>query len=124
MNVYNWDLIFPKIIEQLQNGKSLRAICLDPKMPNASTVCNYVDSNEEAAKLYARARELQADYYADQIVEIADDEIDPQKARNRIDARKWIAGKLRPRRYGDKIQQEVSGPDGTAAILQIVTRVK
>jgi hypothetical protein len=53
---------------------------------------------------YVRAREIQADILADEIIEIADTEPDPQKDRNLIDARKWLAGKLRPKRYGDHLK--------------------
>jgi hypothetical protein len=30
----------------------------------------------------------------------------------RIDARKWLAGKMAPKKYGDKQQIEHAGPDG------------
>lgn len=58
---------------------------------------------------YARAREDQADTYADQMVEIADTEDDPQRARVRIDARKWVSSKLRPKRYGDRLDLNHGG---------------
>jgi hypothetical protein len=43
-------------------------------------------------------------------------------ARNRlrVDARKWVAAKLLPKKYGDKVQQEVSGPDGGPIEVQTV----
>lgn len=50
---------------------------------------------------YAQARLEQANYYADQIVEITDTERDPNRARVRVDARKWIASKMLPKVYGD-----------------------
>jgi hypothetical protein len=53
---------------------------------------------------------------ADEIIAIADEPVlfAEQVARNRlrVDARKWMAGKLRPKRYGDKIEHEVGGVDG------------
>lgn len=86
------------------------------------------------SEMYARAREDRADVLADEIVSIADEECvmvkHPQAgeeggkaevvfdsvavSRNklRVDARKWAASKLKPRSYGEKIQQEVSGPGG------------
>ena len=67
---------------------------------------------------YARAREVQADALADEIISIADDSqfdsfVDGerktvvnmehiQRDRLRVDARKWLAGKLRPEKYGDR----------------------
>jgi hypothetical protein len=50
------------------------------------------------------ASELQLDYWADEIVELADrGELDPRDRQVRIDARKWIMSKLAPRRYGDRL---------------------
>lgn len=52
---------------------------------------------------YLCARESVADEYADEIIEIADTENDSAKARNQIDSRKWIASKLKPNTYGDRL---------------------
>jgi hypothetical protein len=54
---------------------------------------------------YARAREEQAECLADEIVGIADgdnEDADPQRDKLRVDARKWVAAKLKPKKYGDK----------------------
>ena len=61
------------------------------------------------ADQYARARELQAQHYANEIVEIADTDTDANRARVRIDARKWVACKLLPKKYGEKIDHSVEG---------------
>ena len=62
-----------------------------------------------------RAREKQADFYADEIIGIADDEsLDPNSRRIMIDARKWAASRLRPKVYGDKLV--VGGADDLPAI--------
>jgi hypothetical protein len=59
---------------------------------------------------YARARQEQADHYADEIIEIADDQsIDPNARRVQIEARKWIACKLKPKAYGDRADVTLSG---------------
>jgi hypothetical protein len=73
---------------------------------------------------YARAREAQADFLAEEILQIADDgendtyatENGPavnhdvvQRSRLRVDARKWLASKLAPKKYGDKLA--VGGAD-------------
>lgn len=57
---------------------------------------------------YMRARELRADFQADEIVHIADTEPDAQVARNRIDARKWVASKMLPQQYGDRLDLNVN----------------
>jgi len=97
------------ICERLARGESLRAICRDEGMPAHNTVTDAVVSNKDYGDQYARARAKQADYYADQIVEIADKATDYNVARLQIDARKWVAAKLLPKRWGDKVDHEHSG---------------
>lgn len=103
--------IINAICQRLAEGESLNGICSDPEMPSTSTVYRWLgDPSDDTFKArYRQAREHQADFYADQIVEIADTEDNPQKARIRIDARKWKAAKMRPHVYGDKVMQQHSG---------------
>ena len=106
------------ICERLIEGESLRSICRDENMPNAATVCRWLAANQAFREQYALARESQGDTYADEIVDIADDKSndtikDEQgqerpntewitRSRLRVDARKWVASKLKPKVYGDK----------------------
>lgn len=101
-----------RICHSLSEGISLRTICLDPEMPGKTTVFRWLAANKEFRDQYARARECQADAIADEILNIADEAEDAAKARVQIDARKWLAGKLRPKVYGDKVSQEITGADG------------
>lgn len=98
-----------KVCDRLADGESLRSICQDPDMPTKAAVFRWLGANQEFADQYARARETQADSLFDDILVIADTEDDAAKARVRIDARKWMAGKMRPKVYGDKIGVEHSG---------------
>ncbi len=108
------------ICERLAMGESLRAICRDDEMPAMSTVFKWLTQQEAFAEQYAHAREEQAEALADEIVAIADEAdvltkhegeevrlaLDPTGvARNRlrVDARKWAASKLKPKKYGDKV---------------------
>lgn len=101
------------ICERIAEGESLRSICRDETMPPQRTVFDWLASNEEFSQQYARAREAQADCYADEIVSISDKGSgDAQRDRLRVDARKWVASKLKPRKYGDRVIAEHSGPDG------------
>lgn len=87
-------------------------------MPSAETVRRWLadESYAQFRGQYARAREDQADTYADEIVTIADEATDPALARLQMDARKWVASKLAAKKYGDKVQTELSGPDGSAIV--------
>lgn len=105
------------ICERLADGESLRSICRDDDMPSKSTVFKWLGLIPAFADQYARARETQADSLADDIVDIADNKtLEPNDKRVRIDARKWLAGKLRPRAYGDKVA--VVGGDKTDAPIR------
>ena len=108
------------ICERIADGESLRSICLLDEMPAKSTVFKWLTQQTEFADQYTRAREAQADVLADEIIDIADDgsrdyvkqedgrevvDYDHiSRARLRVDARKWIAAKLKPKKYGEKIE--------------------
>jgi hypothetical protein len=110
----------------MASGELLNHICADPHLPAYRTVAGWVynDSPAGFSQRFARARELQADVYAEQALEIADDatgdvvpgkkgpEIDHeniQRSRLRVDTRKWLAGVLNPRTYGKRAHIEHSG---------------
>lgn len=98
-----------EICDRLTSGESLVRICKDKNMPAPKTVYSWLRTHSDFGNNYTRARENQADTYADEITYIADTEDDPNKAKVRIDARKWTASKLRPKKYGDKIDMTTDG---------------
>lgn len=90
---------------ELASGRSLKSILdKDEGMPSRQTVYQWLMQDSSFTDNYTRAREAQADFFADEITDIADTEEDANKARVRIDARKWAAGKLKPKVYGDRLQ--------------------
>lgn len=120
--------IADEICERLIEGRSLRSICLDDKMPATGTVCRWLGENENFREQYERARDAQADTLADEIVDIADDGsndfmerkrgedteivVDKEhvlRSKLRVDARKWVASKLKPKKYGDKLDLTSGG---------------
>jgi hypothetical protein len=108
-----------KLLERIAEGESLRQICAAEDMPGRSTVYQWLCANKEFADQYARAREEQADTLADEITDIADGNDAPDNKRVRIDARKWVAGKLRPKKYGERTAHEHTGPGGGAIVLHV-----
>jgi hypothetical protein len=122
----------------LSEGMSLREILRSDTtgvLPAQSTVYEWLLRHPSFAEQYARAREEQADTLADEIVQIADERpevnefrdkntgevlsIDLSSAyiqwqKNRIEARKWTAMKLKPKKYGDRVALE--GVEGGAPI--------
>jgi hypothetical protein len=112
-----------RICEQIAEGRSLRRILAgDESMPASSTVFKALSEDKEFAEQYARAREAQADTLFDEVLEIADSANQADDRRVKIDARKWMAGKLRPKVYGDKVQTELTGADGGP--VQVVGKIE
>lgn len=121
-----------QICERIADGESLRAICRDEAMPAKSTVFKWLNQQATFADQYARAREAQADTMADEILEIADetafDSIESEggglkpdsewiaRSRLRVDARKWLASKMAPKKYGDKITH-AGDPDAPVSLV-------
>ena len=114
------ELIFSNILLEIEKGRALRNVLNDADMPSSKTFYNWLESDEDKVKRYARACELRADTIFEDILDIADDSsnditTDPlgnerlntefvQRSRLRVDARKWIVSKLNPKKYGDKIE--------------------
>ncbi|MCE2574830.1 terminase small subunit [Komagataeibacter sp. FNDCR2] len=105
--------IAEEILERLEDGEGLSAICALEGMPSQGAVRHWVQTDHDGfAARYARARERGLEKHADEIIEIADtarDSDSASAARVRVDARKWILSKLLPKQYGDKINLEHSG---------------
>ena len=92
----------------------MRKLCAPEDMPDRGTVVRWLAEHPDFAAKYARAREAQADTMDDLILEEAE-KVTPETAaasRVKIDAYKWRAAKLKPKVYGDKMQQEHSGEVG------------
>jgi Bacteriophage Sf6, terminase small subunit-like len=125
-----------EICERIADGETLRQICSDRSMPAKTTVLRWLAraENGEFRDQYARARELMGDSLAEEVIAIADDDAgdvisdgkggqtldwqNVQRSRLRVDARKWFASKVAPKRYGDRVMQELSGPDGTPIVTE------
>lgn len=111
----------------------MRQICADDTMPGRRTVHSWLFSNREFQHQYALACELRADEMNDEILDIVDDGQNDwmdkklnngetievvnhehiQRSKLRAETRKWILAHMNPKKYGEKIQQEISNPDGS-----------
>lgn len=128
------------ICQRIAAGESLRKICEHSGFPTCETVFAWLREGvksdappelKEFSEQYARAREDQAETLFDQCLEIADNCSDDiveyetedgeelaikhsviQRARLQTDVRKWMAGKLKPKKYGDSILNKHAGEDG------------
>lgn len=100
--------IFDGICEEISSGKSLRAILKDPDLPSRVAFYKWLDRDQALVNQYARSKQDCADYYAEEIIEIADNCTDTKKARLQIDSRKWVSSKLKPKSYGDRVDHTSS----------------
>ena len=115
-------------------GKSLKSYietfgdAYEPPV-SAFIVYAWLRRDDNFAECYARAKEDRADTHADELIDIADnstndvyvaftqdgkpyakvDGVVVNRARLMIDTRKWIAAKLRPNYYGDKLDVTTGG---------------
>lgn len=120
--------IADKICEQLAIGTSLRTVCLADEMPAIRTVFNWFRTYPDFLQQYARAKEESADAMSEEILDIADDgsndlmtiqkgnveyEVENKevvnRSRLRVDTRKWIMSKMKPKKYGDKLDLTSDG---------------
>ena len=106
------------ILARITGGEGLVRICKEENYPDVRTIYTWLRLHEDFNHRYIRAREEQADTLADEIIDIADDgrndryedgengfmRVDHDhiaRSRLRVDARKWVAAKLKPKKYGD-----------------------
>jgi len=94
-----------EICSQLAEGISLRTVCKPDDMPNKGTVFRWLRTQEGFSDQYAKAKADSADALLEDMLHIADDDKeDVQRSRLRVDVRKWAASKLKPKKYGDKLE--------------------
>ena len=107
-STYN-EQVAETICLRIMEGESLRSICRDDKMPAQRTVFKWLaDGHPEFVQQYTRAREVYAHVNFDETREIVDTDPDPVRARLRFDQRRWAAGKLLPKVYGERLELEAN----------------
>lgn len=112
------------ICDRLAEGESLRSICRGDDMPDKSTILRWLEADDAFATKYARAREIATEGRVDEMVEIADDQNVPaDQKRHMLETRRWMASKLLPKKYGDKLAHEHGGTDGGPIRYTVVTGV-
>lgn len=111
------------ICERLADGQSLVEICAGKDTPTRSMVYRWMEEHETFRDRYARARQYQAESLADDIREIMAEiragVLDANQGRVLIDALKWLAGKFKPKVYGEHLRH--SGGDGGPITVKILS---
>lgn len=150
LNEHDWDrdVVMDIIVDRLAtSSKGIGTILAQGHegntLPSYSTVARWLAEEDENGcnplrERYARAKEAQADYMAEELAELhekawvpmIDDEtgepirdkdgrvlryVDKSSAavvRLEAENKKWLMGKLKPKKYADKQTHEHSGPNG------------
>lgn len=101
------DEIFDNICSKLADGESLKSICSKDGMPDKATFYRWLNDSKDLCDRYARAKDDGSDALADDIQDIAEEVrtgvLDPNAGRVAGDLKKWVASKLKPKKYGDKL---------------------
>lgn len=111
------------MLVDIAGGKSLRKVCIQREIPFAN-LYRWIEKAPERAEQYARSMETRADCLGDEIDDLANEAIEnPEKSnayRVAIDAKKWIASKLKPKRYGDKlaVSGDADGPPLQVSVVE------
>lgn len=114
--------IADKICEQLALGWSLRTVCDAEDMPSVVTVFAWMRENDEFLKQYARATEERTEYQQEMLLEMGDEAIDHAETADpkasgavvsayklKADNLKWSMSKMKPKKYGDKLDLTSGG---------------
>jgi hypothetical protein len=126
---YSEELADKILVAIAKSANGLATVCRkNPGFPTPETVRSWLAKDEEFLRRYTRAREEQAEFIADEIMEITDElsrkrELTHEQiaaARLRMDARKWVASKLKPKKYGDKVDMTTDGESLNNGFLQLM----
>lgn len=110
------------VLAHMRSGLSMRKSCEKLEISPA-TFCGWLDDDAVLAEQYARAREAMMEVVADELLEIADAPVGTTdngstdsgavaKQRLQVDTRRWLLSKLASKKFGDKLDTTVSGPNG------------
>lgn len=129
------------ICEQLAEGASLSKVCIPDEMPAARTVFRWLRTDEGFCQQYARAKQESADAMAEDILDISDNGSNDwmekqygrdaestwvvngealQRSKLRVDTRKWLMAKMKPKKYADKLDLTTDGEKLPVPIMSVV----
>jgi hypothetical protein len=102
-----------EILERISEGESLRQIIADPKLerlPCTRLFYEWIKGDEKLSNNYARATDERAELIFEDLITISDNEYgDATRDRLRVDTRKWVLGRMKPKKYGDKLDLTSDG---------------
>lgn len=117
-----------KLCAELAQGKSMRTVTKSTTMPHMATIFRWLRIHDDFCEQYTRAKEESADALTDEMLDIADNATNDymeelgkdgqskgyqlngdhvRRSTLRIETRKWLASKLKPKRYGNNVSVAV-----------------
>lgn len=121
-NEASWNLV----LDLIEDGYTVEEIDENIDLPSWSTIRRWIRSSPERQEQYRQARDMSADVYESQILGLAkytNDKNDVPAANFKFSVLKFAMARRAPKRYGDKVSQEISGPDGGAIPITEIKRV-
>lgn len=137
--------LFNQVIDRISNGDTLKGAARALGFDEGAWRYR-ISTNDKLSTRYAKAREQQAEAWADSIVEIADDGTNDTKtietkdggydvadhewiarSKLRVDTRKWLMAKLVPKRYGEKVEIDNKGTithEAGDSVVALVAKVR
>jgi hypothetical protein len=123
-----------KIFSLMGEGKSLRTICASEDMPNTETIFRWLRKDAQFSEQYARACENRTESQLELLNELGDTAIElsqdtgekragavVQAVRLKADNLKWVMSKMKPKKYGDKLDMT---SDGKAITVELISYAK
>ena len=126
-------VVWQNILHGISEGKSLSSTLRAEGMPSYSLARQMIKNNPEFRAAYEKAVEDRADRLAEEIIELSDKELPDglegsmasawvQQKRLQVEARKWVAAKLKPKTYGDRI--DVAVTDHRISVIDALAQAK
>lgn len=134
-----------EICDRLAKGESLKSICVDKHLPSDRTVRTWAsDPKHPFSPQYTKAREVGYLRMADELLDISDDGTNDwmerrgkegeglayaingeaiARSRLRVDTRKWLLSKMLPKVFGDKVVNELQGPNGGPIQIEEINKI-
>ena len=107
---YTKDIAIEICAEVSSSNKSMAKIAREMGL-TVRTIWRWIANYPDFREMYDLAKEQQADYFVEEMVEIADtaskDLIDAQDRKLRVNVRQWAASKFKPKKYGENRSMQV-----------------
>lgn len=125
-----------KICSGIAEGKSLKKITeADDSLPTLTTIFNWLRVHKEFLDNYTCAKEQGTEAWHEELTELGEEvirksqEVDAKSSnavvqayKLKADNMKWSMSKMKPKKYGDKLDMTTNGKDLPSPILPVIKK--